>query len=139
MPTMILTRLKAARKKLGVTQTELSEDLRLARGLGGEWERGSREPSLEKFRGLVVYLQCSADWLLGLEAPEQDRGRGARQSREEVLSDYQCAIGLRELAEDGDLVRALRVKPREWEAMHRLNEDLSKAGYMALLGLLRTG
>jgi transcriptional regulator with XRE-family HTH domain len=133
-------RLKAARMSLGVSQGDVSKALGVAPGLAGDWERGSREPSLGRFRELALYLGVSADWLLELEQRPAGRARevrDSRRSRELVLSDYQSPAGLRDLAEDAGLVRALQVRGDEWEALHRLGADLSKAGYLAVLGIIR--
>jgi len=140
-PTLNIARLKAARLNLGLMQSDISGALGVARGLAGDWERGTREPSLVHFVELVKFLGVSADWLLGIEAPpgRATQIQDARQSREAVLADYESSPGLRDLAEDAALVRALRVRGEEWQALHRLGVmGLSKEAYLAVLGVLRT-
>ena len=141
-PSLNTARLKAARLSLGLMQSDISGALGVARGLAGDWERGTREPSLVHFVELVKFLGCSADWLLGTELPaaRATQVQDSRRSREVVLADYSSAPGLRALAEDAALVRALLVRGDEWQALHRLDAaSLTKAGYLAVLCLLRGG
>ena len=57
-------RIKAARKKLGLTQEQLAEKVDVTLFYMGEIERGVKTPSLDLFVRLVEVLDVSADYLL---------------------------------------------------------------------------
>jgi transcriptional regulator with XRE-family HTH domain len=139
-------RLRQARERFGMNQTQLAELLGTAKTLPGQWERGEREPSLTRLKQLAETLEVTSDWLLGLErgtAPielhDLPTPRERATSRAAVLADYRAPIGLRDLATDVDLVMALRIGPEEWAALHSLDYEggLTKEGQVALLMLMR--
>ena len=61
---MIGDRIKAARKKLNLTQEALAERVDVTLYYMGEIERGVKTPSLDLFIRLVEVLDVSADYLL---------------------------------------------------------------------------
>lgn len=61
---MIGDRIKAARKKLNLTQEALAEKVDVTLYYMGEIERGVKTPSLDLFIRLVEVLDVSADYLL---------------------------------------------------------------------------
>ena len=61
---MIGDRIKAARKKLNLTQEVLAERVDVTLYYMGEIERGVKTPSLDLFIRLVEVLDVSADYLL---------------------------------------------------------------------------
>lgn len=146
------SRLRLARERKGLNQIELSRMLGAASGLAGQWERGLKEPSLRNLKALAKALEVSAGWLLDEPAIDGDAVGGVRDraavvvagdryaSRESVLSDYQAAVGLRDLASDAPLVQALRIGAMEWAALGSINfsDGLTKDGYCAALMILRT-
>ena len=61
---MIGDRIKAARKKLNLTQEALAEKVDVTLYYMGEIERGVKTPSLDLFIRLIEVLDVSADYLL---------------------------------------------------------------------------
>jgi transcriptional regulator with XRE-family HTH domain len=57
-------RIKAARKKMNLTQEQLAEKVDVTLFYMGEIERGVKTPSLDLFVRLVEVLDVSADYLL---------------------------------------------------------------------------
>ena len=57
-------RIKAARKKIGLTQEALAEKVDVTAFYMGEIERGVKTPSLDLFIRLVEVLDVSSDYLL---------------------------------------------------------------------------
>jgi transcriptional regulator with XRE-family HTH domain len=60
-------RLVYARKKMGLTQDDLSRMSGIARTSVCSFETGDREPSMKSFRKLCVALKVSADYLLDID------------------------------------------------------------------------
>lgn len=54
-----------ARKKLNLSQSELSRQLDLSRGVCGRWERGLANPPLSQINKIAQILKVSSTWLLG--------------------------------------------------------------------------
>jgi transcriptional regulator with XRE-family HTH domain len=149
MSDLNTNRLRLARERKGLNQIELSKALGVSAGLAGQWERGLKEPSLAKLKDLARELEVTVGWLLGMDeqaahsaaAAEvlSQPGRVPRDSVKGILSDYDAPIGLRDFAQNTQLVSALAVRPEEWSALASLDcEDLSAHGYCGLLMLLRT-
>lgn len=59
-------RLRQARKKIGLTQTQLANAIGMTAGGYTNYENSLREPSLATLKKIVRTLNVSADWLLGL-------------------------------------------------------------------------
>lgn len=147
MPILDLARLKSARKRLGLRQTEISNALQLADSLYGQWERGDREPTLGNLSRLARLLEVSMGWLLG-EGPGGLVGGLGEQSAgyEPVLDSPQAvrriattAPGLRDLAEDDALCAALAITAEEWRMLASLvpPAPMGKQGYLAVLSVVR--
>lgn len=69
--------LKAARKKSGLSQEELAEELDVSRQAVSKWEQGETYPEVEKLLQLCRVLEVSMDELFGGEA-------GGKQHRTEA-------------------------------------------------------
>lgn len=155
MSELNLARLRSARERHGLTQTELSRLLGVTAGLAGQWERGYKEPSIGKLKELTRALRVSLPWLLGMDEPSTTiaddpsrydtgatpgPGRPRYTSAAEVLADYEAPLGLRDLAQAREMCQALRITPAEWTALGSLEftDGLSLHGYCGLLALLRT-
>lgn len=65
-------RIKAARNKAGLKQSELAEKLGVAVITIGQYERGKRQPRLEQLQAIAAALDVSVNYLLGLTPEEQD-------------------------------------------------------------------
>ena len=149
MTVLDTARLRAARERAGLSQTEVSTRLQMAKGACNEWERGAKMPSLERFAALCRLLEVSADHLLGLEAVPGAASVTTRtdaaprhypvDSPDAVLADHGFPEGLRALADSRSLQGALRITPAEWSALASLEVDggLTREGYLAMLVLLR--
>ena len=58
-------RLAELRKKRGLTQQQIADELSVNRVTYTNWEKGNREPSFEKLLLLAKYLETTTDDLLG--------------------------------------------------------------------------
>lgn len=146
MSALIGGRLRQAREAKGLTQVQLSDALKVAKTLFGQYERGDRDPSLDRLKDVCRFLNVSSDWLLGLDdampaALLRPADEPPARGRADVLAREGAPAGLRALAEDADLIAALRIAPEEWTALASLDcsAGLSKGGYVALLMLVRQG
>lgn len=61
-------RLKELRETMGLTQMELSEELKLARLIISTYELNKKEPSVSHLLLISEYFQVSVDYLLGRDA-----------------------------------------------------------------------
>ena len=66
-------RLKAARKRKGLTQTQLAEQLGITQKSYQRMESGSHDLKMSTICSLCRALDISADWLLGLNVNIQGR------------------------------------------------------------------
>lgn len=64
---MFCENLKQARKKAGLSQEELANELHVTRQAVTKWESGENEPSLESVNQLAEILQVSVAYLMGGE------------------------------------------------------------------------
>lgn len=60
-------RLRSARRERGMNQTKLSIRAGLSRPTVASFESNRRTPNLTTFIALAKALNCSLDWLAGLE------------------------------------------------------------------------
>ncbi|MBK1632638.1 hypothetical protein CKO31_18200 [Thiohalocapsa halophila] len=144
MSGLNLQRMRLARERTGLTQSQVSKQLKVSASLSGQWERGDKEPGLAKLKELAKLYGVTVSYLLGLDedrhgASQADGGDRLPASRADVRDAPASGLGLRALAEDADLVAALRIEPTEWAALSSLETQsgLSKLGYVSLLALLR--
>ena len=77
-----------ARKKLGITQTDLAERMDVSQGAVSAWERGERDPGSDMVAKMAEVLGVSADWLLGAS---EDMGQ-PRANRVPVLGRIPAGI-----------------------------------------------
>lgn len=132
------SRLKAARRALGLTQAQLSARLGIDQGFLSRLESGGKRPSLDVLDALAKELGVSAAYLLGEEV-ELGQEATLPDSAEAVLQDYRTAAGLRALASDHTLVQNLKISPPEWRALASilLPASVNKDGYLSLLFAVR--
>lgn len=132
------SRLKAARRALGLTQAQLSARLGIDQGFLSRLESGGKRPSLDVLDALAKELGVSAAYLLGEEV-ELGQEATLPDSAEAVLQDYLTAAGLRALASDHTLVQSLKISPPEWRALASilLPASVNKDGYLSLLFAVR--
>lgn len=65
--TSFTNRLVQLRKKRGLTQQQIADEIGVNRGSYSNWEKGKREPSFENLIKLADLLEVSLDWLFGRE------------------------------------------------------------------------
>ena len=65
--TSFTNRLVQLRKKRGLTQQQIADEIGVNRGSYSNWEKGKREPSFENLIKLADLLDVSLDWLFGRE------------------------------------------------------------------------
>ena len=96
------SRLKTARKELGLTQVEAAKLLKISNGTIANYEVGKREPDLEMLALISRLFDVSADWLIGLTShePNLDLNRQAREEKERAQI-------LKKLEREAELARRL--------------------------------
>ena len=65
--TSFTNRLVQLRKKRGLTQQQIADEIGVNRGSYSNWEKGKREPSFENLVKLGDLFDVSLDWLFGRE------------------------------------------------------------------------
>lgn len=60
-------KLKVLRKKKGLTQQQIADEIGVNRGSYSNWEKGKREPSFKNLVKLADLLEVSLDSLFGRE------------------------------------------------------------------------
>ena len=66
-------RIRIARQKLGLNQSQLAEKANLSPQSISNLENGKAKMSIESFVSILSVLQVSADEILGLNLPEHDK------------------------------------------------------------------
>jgi transcriptional regulator with XRE-family HTH domain len=61
------------RKKSGLSQESLAEQLGVSRQAISKWENGDAEPEISKLRLLAMAFGVTTDWLLNEEEPEKEK------------------------------------------------------------------
>lgn len=84
--SFLSSRLQAARKRLDLSQSQLAEEAGLQQSAIAQFERGHRVPSVGNLRRLAVALDCTADYLLGLD-DEGDAGSPGAAAVTRVIND----------------------------------------------------
>lgn len=57
-------RIRLARKKAGLSQTELAKKMNVAQNTLSNWERGNRSPKIDDLIALSFSLGCAIDYLV---------------------------------------------------------------------------
>lgn len=65
--TAFTRRLRGKRQALELSQEELGKRVGVNKQAVCNWEAGRREPDLERLILLCKVLDCTSDWLLGIE------------------------------------------------------------------------
>lgn len=87
MNTTFSARLKHLRLLKNKKQSDCAAEFHVTPVAYGAWERGEREPSIDKIVQICRYFNTSADWLLGVEVDEAKQKRELEQFRSE-LAEY---------------------------------------------------
>ncbi|SDX68945.1 helix-turn-helix transcriptional regulator [Thiocapsa roseopersicina] len=125
-------RLREARRRAGLNQTELGRRVGLSQSMIGAIERNERSPSPETAQAIADALGIVLDSLA-------DNARHLPDSPDALLENRYTAEGLRELASDRVLAASLDIQPSEWRALRSLvlPTPVTKDGYIALLITIR--
>jgi transcriptional regulator with XRE-family HTH domain len=134
-------RLKAARKARRYTQRQLADLIGIDQGHVSRLESGGKGVSMEHLQALARELGVTISHLLGEDLMEESGGysTAATGVRATILSNYGTPQGLRDLASNADLIKALKITDNEWMALNsiQLPSDVSMDGYMQLLVTVR--
>ena len=93
---------------------------------------------MPKWREIAKVLNVDLEWLL---ADEEETLDDDEQWLMSVTQNPNLAFGLKELLEDVELVKGLKIDGLEWSVLETLNPalKLTKNGYVAVLYALRNG
>lgn len=132
----LAARLRAARQAAGLTQVELAKRVKSDQALLSRIERGEATGRPEFLRTLARELKVSVSYLLGEESSEQ----AVRPTRDAISSDRKMPKGLRDLADDDGLIKAMKVTARELKTLASIDLPgaVSKDGYVQLLIAVRS-
>lgn len=95
--TSFTNRLVQLRKKRGLTQQQIADEIGVNRGSYSNWEKGKREPSFENLIKLADILNTTTDFLLGQsninfgnnsEVYEEYKKLLSQNKREEIQENY---------------------------------------------------
>ena len=125
-------RLREARQRAGLNQTELGRRVGLSQSMIGAIERSDRSATPETAQAIADALGIALDSLA-------DSAGHLPDSPDALLENQHTAEGLRELASDRVLAASLDILPSEWRALRSivLPTPATKDGYIALLITIR--
>ena len=90
-------KLQELRKKRGLTQEELAEQLYVSRTAISKWESGRGYPSIDSLKAIAKYFSVSVDDLLSgdtvLAIAEEDRTQSEKRSRTLAFGLLDCSAG----------------------------------------------
>ncbi|MDR1080024.1 MAG: helix-turn-helix transcriptional regulator [Deltaproteobacteria bacterium] len=75
MANILKTRLTRRRQELGMTQRNLAKKIGRVPTTISSYESGHREPSLDTLIRMAKVLNCSVDWLLGVDVPVKESSK----------------------------------------------------------------
>lgn len=82
--SVFATRLKHLRQLKSKTQADCAKAFNVTAVAYGAWERGEREPSIEKIVQICQYFNTSSDWLLGVKIDTDKEQADLKRYREAV-------------------------------------------------------
>jgi transcriptional regulator with XRE-family HTH domain len=128
-------RLRAARQAAGLTQAELAKRVKSDQALLSRMERGEAIGRPELLRSVARELKVSVSYLVGEDTAEQ----GVHSAREAIAGDRKMPKGLRDLADDDGLIKAMRITARELKTLASIDLPgaVNKDGYVQLLVAIR--
>ena len=77
------------RRKAGLSQEALAEELGVSRQAVSKWETGDAVPELGKLVSLAKTFNVTTDWLLSEEEPEEKKNNFSENTAEENTTYYQ--------------------------------------------------
>lgn len=94
-------RIKAARKRFGITQREIAKEFDISPAAVSSWERDETVPEFDKLGRLALVLKVPDSWLIkGTGDPPQDDEIASLINRLTPAQKRQAIRFLRMLAED---------------------------------------
>ena len=132
----LATRLRTARQAAGLTQVELAKRVKTDQALLSRIERGEATGRPELLRVIARELKVTVSYLLGEDTSEQ----AVRPTREAITSDRKMPKGLRDLAGDDSLIKAMRITAHELKTLASIDlpTTVNKDGYVQLIVTLRS-
>ena len=133
--TTLSTRLRAARQAAALTQTELAKRIGSDQAIISRLERGESMGTPDVLRAIGKELKVTVTYLLG----EDTSDHAVRPTREAIASDRKMPKGLRDLATDDALMKAMKITARELRALASIDlpGSANKDGYVQLLVAIR--
>lgn len=133
--TILAVRLRVARQAAGMTQVELAKRVDTEQTFISRIERGESMGTPELLRAIGKELKVTVSYLLG----EDTADHAVRPSREAIASDRKMPKGLRDLAGDDSLIKAMKVTARDLKTLASIDlpAPVSKDGYVQLLVAIR--
>lgn len=98
-----MIKISEMRKEKGISQKDFAKMLGVSAGNLCDWEKGRVEPNIEFLKKIAKLLECSVDYLLGLEddfgniviAGESD---GLTEEEKELIKCYRSSADAERLA-----------------------------------------
>jgi transcriptional regulator with XRE-family HTH domain len=133
--TTLSTRLRAARQAAALTQTELAKRIGSDQAIISRLERGESMGTPDVLRAIGKELKVTVTYLLG----EDTSDHAVRPTREAIASDRKMPKGLRDLATDDALMKAMKITARELRTLASIDlpGSANKDGYVQLLVAIR--
>lgn len=130
------SRLSTARKEKGITQEQLASRLGVTPQAVSKWERGGGYPDIELVYYLCKILECSSDYIIGLEEQsikltEDNDATAAKKLLEKVLAEplvIEAGMGFLDLL--------MNEYESRFSSIRSLREDMAEQ-YGILLPVLR--
>lgn len=120
-------RIKAIRKRNGVTQQALAEAASVRNSYISMLENGTNTPNWQLLADFATKLECSADYLLGLVDEPQGRVAGLSEAEERLLGLLRL-LGPSQIDEAAQLLAHYMALPADQrQAVDRQLESLSMA------------
>lgn len=98
--SVFATRLRHLRQLKSKTQQDCATAFNVTSVAYGSWERGEREPSLEKIVQICEYFNASADWLLGVKIDAEKEQADWQKYQDDVEKYHLLRDKLRDLIGD---------------------------------------
>jgi len=95
--TEFSARLRHLRQMKSKTQTECAKAFSVTAVAYGAWERGEREPSIEKIVQICRFFNTSSDWLLGVKIDTEKEKADLMRYWDEIEQFHVLKDKLREL------------------------------------------
>ena len=102
--TSFTNRLVQLRKKRGLTQQQIADEIGVNRGSYSNWEKGKREPNFETLLKLASTLNTTTSYLLGESNISFGRGSDKFEKLANLPNFHLSEMGLNQIK---DLVRAI--------------------------------